>query len=114
MSTYMVKVGESITDVVENATGSLSNWDAVLTANGFDNWTPDLAPGQVLQIPDALVAIDGNTKRQLAVYPVSNNCLNDIPAQITTLFNLFADNWILQTGFWNDNAIWTADGIWNA
>jgi len=22
--------------------------------------------------------------------------------------------WILQTGFWNINGVWTADGLWNS
>ena len=112
MSTYTVKVGEGIGDVVENATGSIANWDAVLAANAFGDWTPDLAPGQVVQIPDGVVTLDLNTKRQLAVYPACNASVNDVFEQIIALFNLFSNNWILQTGFWNDDAVWVDSKLW--
>lgn len=112
MSMYTVKVGESIGDVVENATGSLANWNAVLSANAFEDWTPDLVPGQQVVIPDSTVVQDLNTKRQLAVYPACNASYNDVFEQIITLFNLFNNNWILQTGFWNDNSVWVDGKNW--
>ena len=113
MSTYTVRPGEGIVDVVENATGSVANWDAVLTANDFDDWTPELVAGQVIQIPDAMVTVDANTQRQLSVYPACNEDWGDVADQVAVLFSTFTENWILATGFWNGDAVWTTDGLWN-
>jgi phage tail protein X len=108
---YTVKAGETIGDVVLNATGSLNNWDAVLTANGFSEWVPALFAGQSILIPDT-VTIDQNTKRQLISYPASNISFNDVYSQINDLIAQLEDNWILQTGFWNDDALWLDDHFW--
>jgi hypothetical protein len=108
---YIVKVGETIGDVVMNATGSFSNWDLILSANGFTTWTPDLQAGQAVLIPDN-VAVDQNTQRQLSSYPAANNTVNDVFDQIDNLINQLADNWILTTGFWNDNALWIDTKFW--
>lgn len=110
-SNYIVKVGESIGDVVMNTTGSINNWDVILTANGFDSWVPELQAGQAILIPDNVV-IDQNTKRQLDSYPAANNTVNDVFQQIDNLVNQLADNWILATGFWNDAALWIDSKLW--
>lgn len=111
-STYTVKVGETIGDVVLNASGSIANWDAILTANGFTDWTPALIPGQVLIIPDGLT-IDLNSQRQLANYPAANSITNSILANIANVFNTIFNNWILQTTYWNDVAVWIDIKTWN-
>lgn len=108
---YIVKQGETIGDVVINATGSFNNLDVILTANGFDRWAPQLSAGQSVIIPDN-VAIDQNTKRQLATYPASNISVNDVYNKIDALVSQLADNWILATGFWNDNALWIDSKTW--
>lgn len=110
-TTYIVKPEESITDVVLNATGSLINWDAVLTANEFTDWTPRLKAGQSVIIPDT-VNIDSNTKRQLSSYPASNSFSDLVVSLIAAVFNQINSNWILQTGYWNDSALWLDNKNW--
>jgi hypothetical protein len=111
MNSYPVQEGESIVDVVMNATGSLSNWDAILTANGFDDWTPVLKAGQVIIIPSTVV-VDPNSLRQLQQFPICNNSVNDILTKINEVFDTMNDNWILATGFWNDDAVWIDTDFW--
>jgi hypothetical protein len=108
---YTVKAGETIGDVVMNATGSFNNWNVILAANNFSEWAPTLAAGQLVFIPDT-VAIDQNTKRQLASYPASNVSVNDIYEKIAAVIELLTDNWILATGFWEDNALWIDQKVW--
>lgn len=108
---YIVKVGETIGDIVLNSTGSLNNWDVILTANGFTTWTPELIAGQSILIPDN-VAIDQNTKRQLVDYPASNISVNDVYDQIDSIISQLSDNWILETGLWNDDALWIDSKTW--
>lgn len=110
-SVYIVKQGESITDVVLNSTGSKLNLDAVLTANGFTDWTPILITGQSVKIPSGL-AVDANTKRQLEKYPAVNSVTTDVYAKIDGVFGLMADNWILTTGYWNDDYVWKDNRLW--
>ena len=111
MSNHIVRAGESITDVVLNTTGNLSNWDAVLEANGHDTWTPDLLPGQSVIIP--AVNTDENTLRQLKLYPACNASVSDVFSQITGVFDVMLNNWILATTFWQDDAIWIDTKFWN-
>lgn len=110
-SIYVVKPGESITDVVLNSTGSLSNWDSILEANGFGDWAPELLAGQSVIIPDT-VTIDANTKRQLVSYPACNASVNDVLNKISAVFSTLSNNWILATGFWRDDAIWIDTKTW--
>lgn len=118
MSTYIVKPGESILDVVENSTGArigpngIDNWDVITLANGFDSWTPDLVAGQEVTIPDDQVDIDPNILRQLQTYPVCNNMDENVLDEIATIVAILSDNWILTTGFWNDNALWIDSKTW--
>ncbi len=115
-SLYIVKLGESIVDVCENSCGALqvgqvNNLDEILKANDFDTWTPALSSGQEVLIPDTVV-IDQNALRQLIAYPICNNSVNDIDAQINAIFGLLNNNWILRTGLWNDNGIWIDTAVW--
>ena len=89
MSTYIVQAGETIGDVVLNSTGNYNNWDAILTANGFTDWTPDLVPGQVIQIPDSIVNVDANNLAQLQTYPAANNIFGGIYTLINAIFVIF-------------------------
>ena len=111
MSNYTVKQGESINDVVLNATGAIANLDAVLTANGFAEWTPVLTVGQVITIP-VTVSVDANIQRQLAIYPAVNNVVDDVINKVEAVFQILDDNWILTTGFWNDTALWKDNKTW--
>lgn len=108
---YTVKAGESIFDAVINATGTLANLDLVLNANGFTEWVPTLIAGQVLKIPTT-VTNDLNALRQFVDYPVSNNSVNNIDAQILTIFETLNDGWILSTSFWNDLSVWKDIKTW--
>ena len=76
MSYYTVKASESISDVVLNATGSLKNWDSILTANNLTDWTPILSVGQQIFIPDGInttLQLQSNVQRILTKYPACNN-----------------------------------------
>jgi len=110
-SIYTVKPGETIVDVCENSTGSLVNLDAILAANDFDSWTPDLLAGQQIIIPDG-IQNDANALRQLITYPICNNSVSNIDDQINAIFGELAGNWILKDGFWNDNGIWIDTAQW--
>ena len=108
---YIVKQGESISDVCLNATGTIANIDAILTANGFTDWNPVLTAGQSIIISDGLT-YDYNTQKQLQVYSAVNNLTNKIINSIDTIFNTIINNWILQTAFWNDNGKWIDTAYW--
>lgn len=110
-SVYITKPGESISDVVLNATGTLANLDQVLTDNNLMDWTPALVPGTPITISDA-VTIDANALRQLQAYPVCNTSIQGIFDKIETIFDELAGLWILSTGRWDGNALWKADGLW--
>jgi len=111
MSTYVVRYGETISDVCMNATGNIANWSAILDANGYDDWTPALTAGDVLTIPDGVVT-DLNTLRQLAEYPANNASIPGVYDKIIVIFDILNNNWILSTGAWNDAAIWIDTSAW--
>lgn len=111
MSNYTVKVGESVSDVILNSTGSLLNWDAIATANGWTDWTPLLTAGDQIIIP-ATVNIDPNSLRDAQQYPKCNAIRQGILDQISDLWSIILNNWILTTGFWNDQAVWIDTDVW--
>lgn len=84
---YTVRPGETIGDAVINATGRISNWNDILNANSIDTWTPELIPDQELIIPDSVI-YDLNALKQMQAYPLCNFSVNDVYAQIQTIFNL--------------------------
>lgn len=108
---YIVNQGESISDVVLNSTGSITNLDAILTANGFYDWSPILIAGQSIIIPDN-VTYDHNTLNQLSTYKAVNNMTDNIINKINTIINTIINNWILLTGYWNDNGFWLDSAYW--
>jgi hypothetical protein len=118
---YTVRVGETIRDVIINATGSIiatdpsgnivDNWDLILDANGFTDWTPDLIPGQQIVIPDT-VFIDQNTLTDKITYPANNSVVNGFLNLIYEIWSLLINNWILLTGFWNDGGVWIDTDNW--
>lgn len=108
---YQANGGESIFDIVINATGTLANLDLVLQANGFTTWTPGLNGGELIKIP-ATVTKDPNALRQFENYPIANFSVNNIDAQIMAIFETLNDNWILSTGFWNDLSVWKDSKTW--
>lgn len=68
---YTVRTGETIVDVCLNATGTIANWEIILNANNFTDWTPDLFVGQQILIPDA-VEIQNNVLIVTTKYPANN------------------------------------------
>lgn len=109
---YTVREGETFSDAIMNSTGNISNWDAILSANGFSDWVPVLTTGQLIIIPDGLIT-DTNVIRQLTKYPANNTGPYDLNNQINSLSDLIANNWILKNGYWNDNGIWIDSATWN-
>ena len=87
---YIVKQGETITDVVFNSTGSLDNWQTILDLNGFSDWTPVLYTGQKVLID--YVALNTNNLVVFNKYPLNNDSgINDLDLQIANLIVNFED-----------------------
>ncbi len=87
--TYTVKLGETITDVLLNTTGTINNISAILEANELTTWTPELTPGQILIIPDGL-EIQDNVLQQMKTYPSTNSFIGNIKTKIITDFNILS------------------------
>jgi hypothetical protein len=86
---YTVRNGESICDVVLNATGNIDNWELIIDFNGFDTWTPSLEVDQVIEIPDTVV-FQPNVLRILDKYPSCNNSnIGDLDLQMSELIAIF-------------------------
>jgi hypothetical protein len=86
---YTVKQGETITDIVLNATGSILNWEAILIANNFTQWVPTLYPGQEIIIPD--IELQTNILGFMKIYPACNSiAITDLDAQIAQLITNFS------------------------
>jgi len=90
MSNYLIKGGETITDVVLNNTALLRNWDAILDANGCTDWTPVLLGGQVMIIPES-VTIDLDAIEDIKSHPVSNQSVPNLQDQIDAIFATMED-----------------------
>jgi hypothetical protein len=94
---YTVKQGETISDVVLNATGSILNWSKILDANNFTEWVPTLTKGQQLNID--YDNLQQNVKFALDVYPACNNSdirdldtlINDLIVKLTPPTKTFED-----------------------
>lgn len=105
---YLVKEGDTITDVVLNATGDLINWQLYTT----DTWVPKLNPGQ--KIPIIYDTQQKNVLQQLFQFPLCNNPgINNLDEQINELISNFDENlWILKSGFWDDSLFWIDSAYW--
>jgi len=112
VSYYTVRPGESLIDVTLNSTGNKDNADKILEENGIAEWSPILATGRVLTIPDTVV-VDANALRELTKYPSYNNFNKNITKLLDDVVNLLDNIWILQTGNWNENGVWLNEGTWN-
>ena len=84
---YTVRSGETLSDVILNSTGSILNWEDILNANGFTDWSPELYVGQQIIIPDDIVG-QSNVKNVLDTYPANNNyAAADFMIQVLALIN---------------------------
>jgi len=110
MSSYIIKSGETISDIAFNSTGNVANWKSILDANGYNEWIPTLTVGQSLFIPDSLVKIQPNNLKNLKIYPACNSSIPDV----YSLIDNYSQNsdWILLTGFWNDLGHWYDTALW--
>ena len=87
---YIVSQGETIGDVILNATGDLTNWETILTANGFLDWNPKLFTGQEIVI-DYLI-LQKNNIIQFNSYPLNNDSgINDLDNKINEIISNFGD-----------------------
>ena len=85
---YIVRNGETFSDVCLNATGDINQWEVILKANNFTDWVPDLYPGQSIYIPDSAIT-KASLKTILTKYPANNNAdIGDLDIQIMTFINL--------------------------
>jgi phage tail protein X len=109
---YTVKTGETITDVLLNSTGTIANWEAVLNANNFTDWTPDLYPGQQIIIPDDS-EIQNNVLVVTTKYPANNYTgIPNFDDLVSDLITKFGEIWILNNGVWNDGGYWIDSAQW--
>jgi hypothetical protein len=109
---YTIKTGETIGDVCINSTGTIDNWDLILEANSFDDWTPDFLPGQKLIIPST-VQIQNNVLLASTNYPVNNNPdVVNFDSLVDDFIVNFGKAWILDTGKWDDTAYWIDTKNW--
>lgn len=109
---YITRVHETVGDAVLNGSGSIENWSLILDANQFDTWTPVFYVGEKVAIPST-VNMNLNNFRALNEYPANNFSIPDINEQINAIFELMnGDPWLLATGRWRGEGIWTANGIW--
>jgi hypothetical protein len=112
---YTIKNGESILDACLNSTGTINNWEAVLTANVFVDWNPDLIPGSKIIIP-AGAEIQNNVLKITSKYPSNNDpsisnlssLVDDFIALFYDLKALTCDNIIVTC----DNNVITCDSIY--
>jgi hypothetical protein len=105
---YYLKTGETITDVILNLTGDISNWDPLLQSNLSNTWTP-----QESRLVISSKAIQKNVVSELSKRPLCNNSgINDLDAKIQDIINNFANSWILKTGYWDDNGYWFDSELW--
>lgn len=66
MATYTVKAGESLFDICYNTTGWLTSIDSIMDANNISDYTPQLAAGTIILVPDAVYdssAVESANKR---------------------------------------------------
>ena len=125
---YIVRNGETFSDVCLNATGDINQWEVILKANNFTDWVPDLYPGQSIYIPDSAIT-KASLKTILTKYPANNNAdIGDLEIQIMTFINLmtvvkyqdfflpsqaelqamYSELWLHGVGGFNNNTYWTS------
>lgn len=112
---YEILQGQSISDVIVNSTGDITNWNNILNNIGATSWTPDLIPGTKIAIPSDVI-MNLNNFRALSTYPANNYSVPDIDEQILIIFetmnNPIIPVWILQSNFWNDVGTWIDTSEW--
>lgn len=85
---YIVKAGETIRDVIINSTGTISNWESIIDANGLD-WVPELTTGQKIKVvydelqQNVLHELQENQLCNIPQIPDLNTQINDLIAKFT-------------------------------
>jgi hypothetical protein len=85
MNIYQVKSGETISDVVMNGSGDISEWFNIIDANDFNDWTPILFADQIINIPNIK---NSQIVKELQLEPCYNITLN-VTSQINSLISIF-------------------------
>lgn len=95
---YICSEGQTILDVCVNATGTPNNLEAIITANNFDKWCPELTPGQLIVIPDN-VEMQPNNLLFLNNNPVTDGgfIAKDTEEQLLNGINTLLNEMITQT-----------------
>ena len=84
---YIIRNGETFLDAVLNGSGSIDNYEEILNANNFTDWTPAVSVGQQIVIPDDIVR-QQNVLSVLNKYPANNNyAAADFMIQVLALIN---------------------------
>lgn len=79
MAEYVVNSGDTLIDVCYNTTGSLAGIDAIMDMNQLDTYTPELTPGQVLQVPEVVYNSEAAAVASERPYNSSNDRVNLMP-----------------------------------
>lgn len=119
---YICSDGETILDVCVNATGTPNNLEAIISANNFNTWCPELTQGQIIIIPDN-VEMQPNNLLFLNNNPVSD-CgfiAKDTAEQLLNELNILLNEMITQTDMLEtypsganisfDITVWFSNGV---
>lgn len=90
MSTIEVSQGNTIGDLILNSCGDISAWSDFLNENNFNDWTPQLYNGQILDIPINTDTNLGNIL-DLQKYPANNFSITNVYEQIDAIFLVLAN-----------------------
>ena len=95
---YIIRPGDTIGDVSLNATGTINNWEKILTANAYTEWVPALTAGQQVIIPPD-VEMQSNVKRELNIYPACNAPnISDLSSKINQIISIFVTAKMFEEG----------------
>ena len=84
MNTYTVKSGETISDVVMNGSGDITEWFNIIDANNYNDWCPILSVNQIVNIPNKK---NSQVVKELQLEPCNNRTI-DISDQINSLISI--------------------------
>lgn len=85
MATYIAKAGDTLMDVCYNTTGSLRALNEIITANGFDTYTPSISAGQVIEVPDIVYNSEAVSVANMRAFNSTSIPESDLNEQIELL-----------------------------